>query len=483
VVNPVDFFRVKIEETAGVVSKAHMRRAVDALCRFAGGSELDFDSFDDSFLGEFVAHLLFRGYSPKTVSDNIIKRLSSLYSKAVVAHLARRTDAFGRMLAKLDAFHAMYLGAGKDTFNKIQKIVRADYSRLTNKQLAKDLVLFAVYNGGMAFEQIAYFRKDEYKGDNEHILDIVNRYSRPRNKYLFPLGQIHSTPRQMTRLLEALFNTVLSDAGIKLSPKTTDTALDIWCMTAMTCGIAASEIAACAGPRIGSNVITAFAGPSAVDGQRAAEIRNRVIATLTDNPLRWYAMHFRRNVDYETVMARLKEKGIILADTYYPMEEILHKTGHKKVFESRPVISWLMFFRQRVTELDNMFMQIGDLAWGYRQTRDIKSPYAVISLREIKDYQTALGTFSADTDLFHEGDVQLNPGDRLVVIGGVLNGFPATFDRKVTPGNSKDGKTVYRIILDGGKYRDWVVNQDARMVKKITESHYNELSKLCREDK
>ncbi len=460
-----------------------MTRAVDSFCRFVGGAEITFDSFDESLLREWVAHQLFCGYYTKTIAYNISK-IAALYNKAVESGLAQPNDAFSRVQAKVsDPSAARFDGRNhKDTFRRLQSIIRADYTSQPRKQLARDMLLFAVYNGGLTFGQIASFKKDDYSGDNGYIIDIVNRYAKPRHKYLFPLNQAHSTARQLTRAMVAMLHDLLSGVGFGLSVIPEYTALDLWCDVAMGCGVSASEIAACIAPRNGANALTAFVKPPELDAERISDIRNRIVTVLTDNPVRWYAMHFRRNVDYGMITQRLKDMGITPVEIYYPMEEIIRKAGHRKVFENRPVISWLLFFREHVAEVNRLYYEIGNLAWGYRQSRDVRSPYASISDKAIRDYQDAIGILNPDTQLLPDEAVEFNEGDRLVVLGGELNGRPAVFlSRKKSPKDGKENKIVYRVRLVGGKNINWIVDRDPRLVRKISEVEFQELDRRFQE--
>lgn len=504
--SPIEYFRVKSGQPESRATAASTRQAVDAFVRFVGGAEVSFDSFDESLIGEWVTHLLYNGYSLKTAAY-YVKRLAALYAKAVADRRATATDAFANVRARLNDPAAQRLDgmADRATFDKLRSIVCADYSATPTRRLAKDMLLFAVYNGGLTFGEIASFKKDDYHGDDEHIRAIVDRYSRPKNTYLFPLDHSKRTPRRLAADVEVLVRSVADRVGLRVSDNPGDTALDLWCMAAMRCGIAAADIAACVGSRAGGNAVTAFVRPADIAADTVDLLRRQVTTALADNPRRWYAMHLRRHVDYDMLIARLKERHISLPDIYYPMEDIVRKVGHRRVFETRPVIAWLVFFRERVSELNNLYSHIGDLAWGYRLSRDINAPYAVISLTEIAIYQRALGTFSADTELLDPDSTELKPGDRLVIIGGILEGRPATFAAAVPHGPADRGiehvpsghetdrrdaqhdsasndtkptagtKTVYRILLDGGNYREWVVEQDPRLVKKITETHYRSL--------
>ncbi len=481
--SPIDFFRLKSSESKSRASVGNMTRAVDSFCRFAGGAEINFDSFDESLLGEWVAHQLFCGYYTKTVAYNISK-IAALYNKAVESGLAEPNEAFPRVLAKVsDPSAARFDGRNhKDALQRLQSIIRTDYTSQPRKQLAKDILLFAIYNGGLTFGQIASFKKDDYSGDNGHIVDIVNKYAKPKRKYLFPLDKAHSTARQLTRAMADMLHDLLSGVDLRLSATPEYTALDLWCDVAMGSGVSASEIAACIAPRNGANALTAFVKPPELDAERISDIRNRIVTVLTDNPVRWYAMHFRRNVDYGMITKRLKDKGINLVEIYYPMEEILRKVGRRKVFENRPVISWLLFFREHVAGVNKLYYEIGDLAWGYRQSRDVRSPYTSISDKAVRAYQDAVGILSPDMQLLPDEAVEFNEGDCLVVLGGELNGRPAVFlSKKKSPKGEKGNKIVYRVKLAGGKNVNWIVDRDPRLVRKISETQFQNLDRLFQE--
>lgn len=436
-------------------------------------------------LGEWVSHLLFNGYSLKTATF-YLRRLGALYSKAVAEGLAKETAAFSALKSKLTAPGASRLenAPGKDTFSRFNRLICADLSKTSSRQLVRDMLVYAVYLGGMTAREIADCRKEDYKGDNPYILAIISRYSNPKRKYLFPLDRSAKHASQLAAEVERGSAELLRSFSIKVSAVTANLTLDVWCAIAAECGIPRAEIAACAAPRQRSNAVTAFVDPEEIDETKKRKIRDRVVNQVTDNPLHWYAMQLRRCVNYKLLASRLDEKKIELDDIYYPMHDIIRKVGDRQVFENTPVVSWLLFFRARASELNRLFHEIGDLAWGYRSSRTPGSPYAIISAKEIYSYQTAISTLSTVTCVMPEGSTPLQPGDRLIIIGGLFNGRPATFESVATggsrnaAGNSQEGEgnTIYRILLDGGKSCEWVVHEDACHVKRISEEQFQELS-------
>ncbi|MCM1451644.1 MAG: hypothetical protein NC102_05260 [Clostridium sp.] len=466
--NPIEYFRLKAAETKSGASLSNMSRAIDSLARYAAGADIDFDSFDDAFLGEWVARQFFDGYFSKTIAYNISK-IAALYNKAVAEGLAQPSAAFAEILAKVKGCGSIFDGKSHgDTFQKLRRMAMEDLSLMPSVLLAKDIIMFGLINGGMPLSRLASFKKDEYQGDDPCAKEIVSRYSRPKNKYLFPLNQSHLTPKQSLRTFSVLVGELLRRFGIKPTEDLDGMLADAWCDAAMSCGFSASDVAASVAYQRLMTPLTYFVSPSSISEGRIADIRGRVANALTENPARWFAMHLRPHVGFSELSARLKEKKIELEDIYYPMEEIYRRVGKRMVFETQPVIQWLVFFRSRVNELNALFAQIGDLAWGYRHSRDAKSPYAAIGNYEIRAYQLAIGTLSPATEMLPDEDVKFNAGDHLVVLGGLMDGRQAIFiSEKKQPGDKPGGKTVYRVKLSGGTSANWIVDWDPRLVKKI----------------
>lgn len=475
--NPIEYFRLKAAGSASSVSVGNMNRAIDNLAGFATGVDLTFGSFDESFLGEWVARQFFEGYHAKTIAYNVSK-IAALYNKAVEDRMARHNDAFSKIVAKLKDVGARFDGGNHAyTFTRLRHILLEDDSSLPRRQLARDMTIFSLINGGMTFSQMAAYRKDQYTGNDGCVKEIVARYSKPRNKYLFPLGQSHHTPKQLIRLMDMIIGDLLATAP-KQHREADVTLVNLWCDIAMECGIPASEISACVGDNGSDSPLTYFATSAEISSERKAEIRAKVASTLYDNPLRWYAMHLRKHADFNTLTQRLREEKISLEEIYYPMEEILRKVGNRKIFATQPVISWLVFFRARITQLNQLYSRIGDLAWGYRHVRDVRSPYAVIPNDEVRCYQQAIGTLTTTTEIIPDEAVSFSEGDYLVVLGGLMNGRHAIFMSEKRQSDGKTGsKIVYRVKLAGGNNANWVVDWDPRLVKKITEAQYNELDR------
>ncbi len=509
----------------GTTTRAHALRAVESLQSWVGGEPLPVEAIDETLLSNYVSYLLYLGYTPKTIINNHLKRLSSLLGRAwstgsaestgstgsagMSAHSAywclsqstqrpsqppghqhlithnsdlSPTQAIATMIAELAAMdHATGLALPYTVVTeRLQALARADFAGNRIRALARDMLLMAVYLGGLTLDELATLRIDTYRGDDPAIRNVIDRYARPRHSYLFPLDQTHSTPRQLQRRVAALIGQALADARLSTPAAPASTLpLELWAAVAMGLGASAAQVAACISPRQGACPLTALARPMATTpGGTCGQLRHRVIEALTTDPEQWYAMHLRPRATYDQVVERLRREHCQLPETYYPMEEITRKVGHRRVFEHRPVIAWLIFFRERASRLTTIYRHIGDLAWGYRTGRQTGAPYATIAPAHIHRYRLALGTLGPDTEFRPGGAThpEPRPGDRVEIIGGLLSGHTATIAATIAPApgceiarssdtaTGEHTPTIYRLLLDGGGSIEWTAHVDARLV-------------------
>jgi len=477
----VDCFRAKVSGISNPKTLQSIDQAVDTFHRFMGGTPVAFDDLNEELLSEWISWLFYHNYSYSTVLL-YLKNLSSLYGKIVKDGLINDNGCFKKIKAKLRdvSTGGVEINSDPQCFQKLRQLVHADCSKNAQRQLAKDIVLFAVYNGGMTFEKLSSYKKTDYEGTDKSVLEIVDRYSKPKNKYLFPLNQSEKTPKQLYRTISALFSDALKMVNINLSTYNYATSINLWAMAAMRCGIAASDIAGCIGQTSLVNPIFSFASKRDLSITTKAGIRQLVSLILTKDPDNWYAMQFRPRVNYDMIKQRMKAMDIRFKDSFYPMEEIIRRVGKKMVSESKPIVPGLLFFKCKASELPEIFFHIGDLAWGYRQTRNVRSPYAVISHNDIQIYQNTIGKFTSNMQIFPSGTVALRDGDKVEIIGGNFIGRPARFEKEIEqPSKETDNvkRIIYRLKLMGDNNIEWVVDLDPRLVSKISDEQYDKLQR------
>lgn len=443
-----------------------MLQAVGAFNRFMGGTPIGLAELDVDLLCEWVAWMSLEGYTLSTIRL-YMKYLSSLYGKVAKSGLVSDNGCFTQAAAKLGEIGEIPQGSSvlpcdPQTFSKLRRLVQADYTQSPGHRLAKDVVLFALYQGGMTFGQIAAYKKGDYKGADNAVLDIVGRYSKARNKYLFPLRQSSRTPKQLERAVSALFSAALGSVQLVV-PNRSDVCLayDIWAFAAHQCGIQSRIISRRMSLCGIFRPLLGIVGEGLDCSETEAEAVHRVSYLLSQDPCHWYAMQFRPRVTYDKVRSRLEAGSVHIMDTYYPMEEIYKRVGKKIVTSGKPLVPGLLFFRAKSSEVQRLFRGIGDLAWGYRRgATGTGSPYAEISAVELRRCQLAIGSLAPGIEVYPGGTLELRQGDRLEVIGGEFRGYGATFEKAVKEG----GRLIYRLHLIGSNAIEWVVDLPPHLV-------------------
>ena len=233
-----EFFQSTISQTANPKSADSLRQAYISFLSYLGSEIVEFSDFSDKKLRGWISWMFLNGHTRSTIAY-YLKNLSSLYNRGVSEGIAGSTDIFSFLRTQLLNNSKPIYDRITDIqfFEKLQKIVRTDVSYSPELSLGKDLLLFALYNGGLTFKEISSFQKNTYEGDRDEIIEIINKYSRPKNKYLFPIGQSSKTPRQTEAYISDLIGGILRTVGLRTGNPTGETVLDLWSMTAVRCGV------------------------------------------------------------------------------------------------------------------------------------------------------------------------------------------------------------------------------------------------------
>lgn len=476
--NPVDaigFFRMKVGETTNPKTAGSLAQALNTFVRFLGGRQPEFGDFSEDLLSDWLSFLLAESYTAKTMAY-YLKNLSSLYGKAVREGIAGETEAFARLRARV----MMLADSGTtgktapELIAGVRKLIAgAEAGDGPRASLSRDLTAFAILAGGLSFDRLAHYRKDDYKDGNEVACAIVARYSRPRNKYLFPLHQSERTPAQMRRYLRAEFSAVF--AGLRLGIACDDdAAAEIWSRVAVSeCGVSPSEAAACLGLTPQDNPAYIFARPVDLDEDEKQQIRENVAAVLSENPSRWFAMRLRPGVGVDSLRERLAQlpAGVAAPEIYYPSEEIARRVGKKIVMEEKPVVPGLVFFRSRMSDVAPLFRNIGDIAWCYRTGRaGATGAYAVIPNAQMYVFQRTIGLFAPGMELRPVGTTPLQPGDHVEVIGGSFigrRGVISSVHTGAADGTPASGRTICRLLLPDNNGIEWTVTAPSELLRRM----------------
>ena len=459
------FFRMIVAGTTNRSTASSRQKALSAYINYIGTDLLEFDSFTSAKLNGWAIWLIHAGHTIKTVI-HYMKHLSALYGKAVAEGMTTDSGAFNGIVQRLATLSDDAIRISGNTATTLRDLILStDATQKAN--LAKDITIFAILAGGIGFDEIATYGKDDYTGDDPTLKAMIARYSKPRNKYLFPLRQSERTTRQMHEYVNTLFSATMR-INRALTPA------DVWSTIAYDCGISPEDIMSCTGLIPAANPAFALTHASTSDSDRRAAIIRRVSDMLTCNPTNWYALQMRQGTDYDDVARRIEVSNgeFQVEDIYYPCREIARRTGRKLISENKPVVAGLMFVKCRFTDITAMMRHISDIAWCYRQTARTGSAYAAIPQTQIDLYQQTIGIFTPSTEIFPVGTLPIAPGDRVVVIGGEFSGQPAVLQQLIGPDSAP---TICRLTLPGANSIEWRVDTDPRLIRKITEQQYDTL--------
>lgn len=453
-------------------------KALLVLERFNTFCELRPADFTQEMLSEFIGWLFYENYSVGTV-HSYLKAISAMYNKMIGNG---RKSAYAPITTALKEISELPKDISTTASNtvvtpKIQALIEGFNDKSEDAVLGRDMLLLAIACGGLTFGQIAVYQKTDYRGNSTLIQNIVDRYSKPRHKYLFPLNQSERTPMQLERHIAQLISQAIAPYGLHLAADPRNTAAELWALAAYEhCG-SLRKAASCAPVSLVRNLVFKFITTDEGFAADRDELVREVNHTLMVNPVQWHVMQFRPHVTYERVMERIKKHGLSakLVATYYPYKEVARRIENRIVFEEQPVLPGLMFFMSRKSDITSIFRQIGDIAWCYRVTRDATAEYATIPLREMLTLQDVIGVKLPGSEYVGGESQQFAQGDHIQIIDGVAKGQYVT----ISEVRRKDSRTVYRLSVMGNSMIEWVIDNDSFKARKITEEEFAQAATSC----
>lgn len=429
-------------------------------------------SFTAALIADWCIHMSLGGMTPKTISQ-YLNVISALYGAAVKEDKAAPTEAFAIIkdaLGKIDWTRMI----SEEDFGRMQKVTKSAPLQKGETSIATDLLLMSLLQGSRPIADLIELRR-ETKPENtdfdiyniseynpeiaDEIEALIERQSDPRRKYIFDLNQSRLTPRQREKKGNGMILDLLRLRNVPLYGGIRATIDSYWAYAALRGGATPADIlsilryvpegvpilslanaaflaASNAASGKGKGTLTSpekeeGSGWTEVPAYRRLAINEVVASIFIENPLRWYAMKLRPYVKFDELADRFKvlrtDAILKTPDIFYPYEEIAKKIGKKLVFDKKPIIRDIVFFRSRVTDIYPMFTKIGDLAWCYTTQGKSGKTYAAIPNSSFMVFQKTIGYFTPDYKVAPIGALAPVPGEKIVVIGGLFNGTTATF--------------------------------------------------------
>lgn len=208
-----------------------------------------------------------------------------------------------------------------------------------------------------------------------------------------------------------------------------------------------------------------FCDSTPVTPDEISEAKRTIKTFLQGEPLSWFAMRLRPKVSFENILHRFSQlyPEVKMPEIFYPCHEIAKRIGSKIVWKGKPVIRDIVFFRQRRSEVYPLFVHIYDLAWCYSNPGSGASKYASIPDKAMEDFKKSIGFLTPDFQLAPQGEMPLNPGDKVIVLNGENVEEYGYILKKASV--DEDGNKIFRVSLMHG-HSHWDIGIDARLLRK-----------------
>ena len=240
----------------------------------------------------------------------------------------------------------------------------------------------------------------------------------------------------------------------------------LWACLALNAGIPATQVKGVLGFTPDKLKILNLCKSDQLTISEKKIIIKKVAQSLKEEEKRWFAMKLRPKVKYENLIERF---GIIsientIPELFYPQEEIARMVGRKIIWKGKPVIRDVVFFKTRKSEIYPLFTKIYDLAWCYRTPGEGQGNYASIPDKAMNDFRNALGILSPDFEVTGIGEMELRPGDEVVIVTGDYAQERAKIIKASS--DSDNVNKIFRVSLLNSNGH-WDIGIDARLLKKV----------------
>lgn len=241
---------------------------------------------------------------------------------------------------------------------------------------------------------------------------------------------------------------------------------NLWGCVALAADVPADIVKGILGKNANEFPILSICSDKIIEPQdRELAIKN-VSEFLHGEKPQWFAMHLRPKANYEQLLNRfsLISQTQKIPELFYPSEEIIRQVGRKIEWKDKPVIRSVVFFRHYKSRIYSLFSCIYDLAWCYRLPGAGCCKYAAIPDKVMEDFKKALGFITPDFEVAPSGQLELKPGDEVVIVTGDYVDEKGTIIKK--PSLDEDGNKIYRVSLLNSNGH-WDIGIDARLLKKV----------------
>lgn len=455
-------FQSRISELSAETAIKYRRTLSEFDC-FLAAHKLSLVTLTECSISDWAVELMRQGLSRATIVQRL-NILSSLFktpslsgaigSSVIPREIVRELESESFILPPL-------LSAA--VFDRCMLLLREFVRNNNPHNMYGDILLFSILNGVKPLDEIIQITKDnlgDYKGISRTILD---RNTDGRRKFVFDLRQSYQTPHKIvtaiSEKLGTVFNYVTGNGHFTFE----SLASSLWAALAMRCGATASAVL----ESLDHSAVYAIPRFSVTQNNRAnnpASWQPGIEALLTHELPKWYVMRMRRGVRFEELRKEINDRIRPIPELFYPVEIIKRQLRGKTTAVEQPYISQTVFFKSYPEDILPMFAQIGDKAWCLRLSNNTGSPYAAIPQAEMQRFQSAIGVFTADSELHPLGSLKPKPGEKVILIQAGYSNREAQVEEVM---ESDCGTVLFRVKLTTDYGYEWRATIDSRQIDRI----------------
>jgi hypothetical protein len=313
---------------------------------------------------------------------------------------------------------------------QLRLVSKAEFGDREDLTQARDLFMFCVYCGGLDYNAAKSLTKSMVGAQHLtlpsglkvkldlNVRAIISMYDADGCAELFPFCRF---------MTEAAYADKLKELGVRLRVQRIGdhhAEAKAWLSVAKDMKVDVAVMAACAYKHV--DILTHYSGAMSRVQRKIDAAMLAVSAAVVDNTEHWYAMKLRDRVTPETVSQMLLENEkypeLRHLKTYYPMEDIKVRVSGKWKQDTKAFIKDVMFFRTNERFVNPLFMMVRNMAWIFRQSNTPSSPYAVISQREMENFQRAISQFTDDIAVSIVENCDIKVGKKVKLVSGEFAG-------------------------------------------------------------